>query len=156
DPDGKMATATRPGTAGKFEIESADDFVVASTTQVASATFTGLLTNGAQLSDVSQVVVEIYRVFPKDSTVPDSGNVPTRTNSPSDVAFDSRDSVGGGLKFTAMTLNSSFSALNSVEPGGIHPKPDQNTLGDGPIAGTEVKFDVKFSAPFNLPADHYF
>ena len=28
DPDGKMATASRPGSAGKIEIESADDFVL--------------------------------------------------------------------------------------------------------------------------------
>jgi hypothetical protein len=27
DPDGKMATATRPESSGKFEIESADDFI---------------------------------------------------------------------------------------------------------------------------------
>ena len=32
DPDGKMAAATRPATAGKFEIEAGDDFVEHRTT----------------------------------------------------------------------------------------------------------------------------
>ena len=46
DPDGKIATATRPDVGGKFEIESADDFVLATSnsTVITSATFTGLLT----------------------------------------------------------------------------------------------------------------
>ena len=30
DPDGKMAAATRPDSAGKFEIETGDDFVLTS------------------------------------------------------------------------------------------------------------------------------
>jgi hypothetical protein len=66
-PDGKMATATRPDAGGGFEIESADDFVLTTTTRIDSATFTGLLPAGAPLSDVGDVVVEIYRVSPKDS-----------------------------------------------------------------------------------------
>ena len=32
DPDGKIATASRPDTAGKFEIESADDFILTHST----------------------------------------------------------------------------------------------------------------------------
>ena len=62
-------------------------------TRITSATFTGLLT-GATPS-VGEVVVEIYRVFPKDSDGvgragrPLTPNVPTRANSPSDVAFAS-------------------------------------------------------------------
>jgi hypothetical protein len=40
-----MASASRPESAGKFEIESADDFVTtAGQTSLTSATFTGLLT----------------------------------------------------------------------------------------------------------------
>src|SRR5215472_9265334 len=126
-PDGKIATATRPDT-GAFEIESADDFVLTSPTAITSATFTGLLT-GANPT-IGQVVVEIYRVFPNDSNVGrtsgpptfSTANVPTRVNSPSDVAFASRDSAAvGELTFTANTLAATFTADNSVQPGGIHP-----------------------------------
>ena len=164
DPDGKIATATRPDVGGKFEIESADDFVLApsNSTVITSATFTGLLT-GATPS-IGQVVVEIYRVFPKDSDVGrtsgsptfSTANVPTRVNSPSDVALDTRDSAAGNLTFATATLQGSFTANNSVQPGGIHPKPGQTTGGDGPITGQEVEFTVNFKTPFVLPPDHYF
>ena len=50
DPDGLMATATRPDSAGKFEIESADDFVLTHSTSITSATFTGLLPAGGDVS----------------------------------------------------------------------------------------------------------
>ena len=161
-PDGKIATATRPDT-GAFEIESADDFVLTSPTSITSATFTGLLT-GANPT-IGQVVVEIYRVFPNDSNVGrtsgpptfSTNNVPTRVNSPSDVAFASRDSAAvGELTFTANTLAATFTADNSVQPGGIHPKPDQTTMGNGAVTGTEVQFAVNLTTPFDLPADHYF
>jgi hypothetical protein len=101
NPDGLVATGSRPSSAGKLEIETGDDFIVSGgTVKLSSATFQGLLPIGSQLSNVSQVVVEIYRVFPNDSTNPPSGNVPTRVNSPSDVAFASRDSGSGTLSFT--------------------------------------------------------
>ena len=61
-----MATATRPDTGAPFEIESADDFVLSTGTSITSATFTGLIPVGVALSDVKNVVVEIYRVFPAD------------------------------------------------------------------------------------------
>ena len=48
DPDGKIATATRPDTGAPFEIESADDFVLTHSTSITSATFTGLLSTGAR------------------------------------------------------------------------------------------------------------
>ena len=64
-----IATAARPGIGGKFEIESADDFVLTSSTSVTSATFTGLLTGGATTANIGNVVVEIYRVFPALSDV---------------------------------------------------------------------------------------
>ena len=155
DPDGKIATASRPGSAGKIEIETGDDFLLGSPTQITSATFTGLLTGGARISDIGQVVVEIYRVFPKDSTSPPSGNVPTRTNSPSDVEFADRDSATGGLTFAATSLAASFTAANSVL-NGINKVPNQTTGGEGSVTGTEVEFDVSFATPFLLPADHYF
>lgn len=151
NPDGKIATASRPDAAGAPEIESADDFVLQGLTSITHATFTGLVPAG---SNVSQVVVEIYRVFPKDSSPP-SGNVPTRVNSPSDVAFATRDSGAGTLTFTESLLQNSFTAANSVL-NGINPKPNQTTGGEGPVTGTEVLFDVNFTTPFLLNPDHYF
>jgi len=150
-PNGAMAVASRPDTGGQLEIEAADDFVFSTQASLTEATFTGLVPTGA---NIMQVVVEIYRVFPNDSNVIVDGRVPTRMNSPSDVAFDSRSS-GSGLTFTTTTLSSSFTAANSVL-NGINPKPNQTTLGEGPVTGQEVQFAVLFTTPFNLPADHYF
>jgi hypothetical protein len=153
--DGKMASASRPESTGKFEIESADDFIAPSPVDLSAATFTGLLTGGASVSDIGQVRIEIYRVFPNDSTNPPSGHVPTRMNSPSDVAFAERDSTTGDLLSVATVLSSSFTAANSVQPGGIHPIPGFHTGGDGMVTGTEVQFTVAFNS-LSLPADHYF
>jgi hypothetical protein len=158
DPDGKMATASRTGPG--FEIESGDDFALLAQTLIKNATFTGLVPTGA---NVSNVTVEIYRVFPNDSDVGRTSGapffsttqVPTRVNSPSDGAFDSRSS-GTGLSFSTNVLAGSFTALNSLQPGGIHPDPGFHTGGDGPVTGQEVRFTVNFTTPFNLPADHYF
>src|SRR4051812_17183802 len=160
-PTNFIASATRPEAGGKFEIESADDFILTSPTAITHATFTGLLT-GANPT-VGQVVVEIYRVFPELSDVGRTigpptfftDKVPTRVNSPSYVALASRDSAAGELSSTFNVLNGSFTALNSVQPGGIHPKPDQTTGGDGSVTGQEVQFNVDLT-PFNLPAGHYF
>ena len=54
---------------GKIEIKSADDFVLTGSTAIDSATFTGLLPRSEYPSDVSEVRVEIYRVFPLNSDV---------------------------------------------------------------------------------------
>jgi hypothetical protein len=163
-----IATATRPESAGKFEIEAADDFAIANSAKITSATFTGLLTGGATTANIGEVRVEIYRVFPNDSNVARTSgpptfstpNVPTRVNSPSDVevAEADRDTSPppGNLKFTTSVLSNSFNALNSVQPGGIHPFPNQMTMGNGPITGQEVEFDVTFTTPISLPPDHYF
>jgi hypothetical protein len=162
NPDGRIATASRPSSAGNFEIESADDFVLTHSTSITSATFTGLLPRFSTKPE--DVVVEIYRVFPKDSDVGRTSGpptfstpqVPTRVNSPSDVAFASRDSSAvGELSFSATDLGS-FTASNSVQPGGINPKPNQTTGGDGPVTGDETLFNITFTTPFLLPADHYF
>lgn len=160
NPDGRAATATRPDTS-PFEIESADDFALKIGTTITHASFTGLTPTG---SSVQRVVIEIYRVFPKDSDVGrTSGSptfstpqVPTRVNSPSDVAFLSRDSSAGSLGFSTNLLSPSFTVASSVQPGGVHPKPNQTTGGDGPVTGQEVMFNVTFTMPFDLPADHYF
>jgi hypothetical protein len=161
NPDGKIATAARPESPGKFEIESADDFGLTAQTSITSATFTGLLTGVTP--NTGQVVVEIYRVFPNDSDVGRTSGapvfsttqVPTRVNSPSDVALASRDSSSGSLSFQTQALGS-FTANNSVQPGGIHPVPGQTTGGNGSVTGSEVTFSVTFTTPFDLPADHYF
>jgi hypothetical protein len=152
-----MAMASRPGAGGKIEIEAADDFISTGWT-VNSATFTGLIVpSGTATPTIGQVVVEIYRVFPKDSDTVRTITVPTRANSPSDVEFDGRDSAANpaGLTFTTTTLASSLTAANSVL-NGINKSPNQTTMGEGPVTGTEVQFNVNFTKPFNLPSDHYF
>lgn len=149
---GAMATASTPDGNGFIEHESADDFLLTSPQAITSATFTGLVPTGAS---IQQVVLEIYRVFPLDSTTPPSGHVPTRTNSPSDVAFASRDSLAGELSFTTNTLASSFTANNSVV-NGINPLPNQTTGGEGDKTGQEIQFRVTLNSPIVLPADHYF
>jgi hypothetical protein len=163
-PNNSMAIATRPDTAA-FEIEAADDFFLGTQTNVTGASFTGLFVPGsAGTPSVSQVVVEIYRVFPADSNVGrtsgpptfSTSQVPTRVNSPSDVAFNSKDSGAAELTFSTSVLAATFTALNSVQPAGIHPIPGQTTLGNGPLTGQEVQVNVSFASAFNLPADHYF
>ena len=52
NPDGKIATASRPSSDGKFEIESADDFVLTHSTSITDATFTGLI-SGAVIPEPS-------------------------------------------------------------------------------------------------------
>src|SRR5262249_5030159 len=39
---------------------------------------------------------------------------------------------------------------------GIHTFPNQFTGGEGPVTGQEVQFNVLFTTPITLPADHYF
>lgn len=150
NPDGKIGTASRPSSVGTIEIESADDFILTQSISINQATFTGLLPTGAA---VNQVRLEIYRVFPKDSGNPPSGNVPTRVNSPSDVAFQERDDTNG-LSFSVTNLGA-FSVANSVI-NGINAIPNQTTGGEGAVSGNEVIFSVALSQPFVLPADHYF
>jgi hypothetical protein len=153
-PDGRIGTASRPEGPG-VEIETADDFILGQPTTINGATFYGLLPTGAPLSSINFVEVELYRVFPKDSTVPPSGMVPTRVNSPSDNAFESRDSGSGNLTFTAMILTNTFAVANTVV-NGINKFPNQTTGGEGPATGEEVFFNITFTTPFVLPPDHYF
>jgi len=149
-PDGLMGMASHPAGNGQPEVEAADDFVATDPVQINQVTFTGLVPEGASIESVR---LEIYRVFPKDSQDPASGNVPTRVNSPSDIAFQERE--GGDLTFLSALLQSSFTANNSVV-NGINPEPNQTTGGDGAATGQERFFTVKLNNPFELPADHYF
>jgi hypothetical protein len=156
-PDGLMGMASRPGSGGSLETEAADDFILnAQSTLLNTGTFVGLLPSNLNLAtDISQVRVEIYRVFPNDSDTVRTINVPTRANSPSDVEFADRDTASNNLTYTTTLLNDAFSVANSVD-NGINPKPNQTTLGEGPVRGQEVQFDVTFTTPFDLPPDHYF
>lgn len=148
-----MGMASRPGVGGKNEIEAADDFLLSFGSRITGGTFTGLLTgNGPTIGLVN---IEIYRVFPNDSTNPPSGRVPTRTNSPSDIVFGSRGTLTSDLSFSTTTLSASFTATNSVL-NGINALPNQTTGGEGPITGQEVRFNFAFLTPMDLPADHYF
>src|SRR5262249_23051822 len=123
-PDGRVATIAEPESNhnSHVEFESADDFALTTETRLTSATFTGLLTGGATPADVSHLIVEIYRVFPNDSDVGrtsgpptfSTDRVPTRVNSPSDVALDARDSAVGELGFKSSVLSATFTAQNSV------------------------------------------
>jgi hypothetical protein len=154
NPDGLIGTASQPGTPGKIEIESADDFAMNTAARVDGATFTGILTNGATTSSITQVVVELYRIFSLDSDTTRTPVVPTRANSPSDVEFDSRNSAAQTLTFTTTVLNNGnpFSVSRSV----INvPTSAPFTGGDGPQQGTEVQFNVSFTTPFNLAAGEH-
>ncbi len=149
-----MASRTGPSSGVNQETEAADDFTLSTATRLSSGSFTGLLPTGVSLGSVSDVTVEIYRVFPKDSDLARTIRVPPRANSPSDDALTSRSS-GSGLSFTLSTLAPEFTVLNSVDTG-INPSPLQTTGGEGPRTGQEVRFDVTFTVPFDLPADSYF
>ena len=154
-PDGLIATLSRPASAGKLETETADDFLTTAPTQITNATFTGLLVGGATTADVTDVEIELYHVFPIDSTNPPDGRVLTRANSPSDNNFAAADGKLGQLTFTTKVLNPRFTAANSVV-NGINPKPNQFTGGEGSVTGEEVEFDLTFVNPLSLGPDHVF
>lgn len=146
NPDALMAMAAIPGTL------TADDFVLSDTTDVTGAAFYGLMSG---IATVASVRVDVFRVFPVDSGI-FSGNVPTRTNSPSDVPYDDSTRISGvDLAFTTTELNASFTTSNSVLLG-IHPSPNQTTGGEGGVNGQELILTVTFKPPIVLPADHYF
>ncbi len=157
DPDGKIATLSRPSSPGKIQTETADDFVATQAVVISQATFTGLLPLGTALTSISDVEIEIYHVFPADSDTNRTINVLTRAKSPADVEIDSatRDSADGRLTFSATMVNPSFSVSNSVV-NGINKHPDEKTNGEGAVTGEAVLITVNFNPPISLPADHYF
>jgi hypothetical protein len=155
-PDGLIATLSRTAGTGKLETETADDFITtAPLTNITNATFIGLLVGGATTANIHDVEIELYHVFPIDSTFPPDNRVVTRVNSPSDNNFAAADANMGQLSFTTKVLNSSFAVANSVI-GNINAAPNQFTGGQGPVTGTEVEFDVSFTTPFALGPDHVF
>ena len=156
-PDGLLGALSQPASAAHLETETADDFILMNTTSIAQATITGLVPAGTPLANISNVEVEIYHVFPKDSADPASGRVPARTNSPGDVEIDdaTRDAGPGTLRFETALVNQSFSVLNTVVDG-INPMPANMTNGEGQANGEVVQITITFTPPIVLPADHYF
>ncbi len=156
-PDGLLGALSQPDSTGHLETETADDFILTETTSIAQATITGLIPSGTPLVNISNVEVEVYHVFPKDSVDPPSGNVPARANSPADVEIDTatRDGNLGTLVFNASLLDESFSVLNTVVDG-INQAPENLTNGEGPESGEVVEITITFTPPIVLPADHYF
>jgi len=156
-PDALLGSLSQPAGTGHLETETADDFMLTGSTTITQATITGLLQSGTPLANISNVEVEVYHVFSKDSADPPSGHVPARANSPADVEIDSatRDGSLGTLGFNASLLDDSFSVANTVVDG-INPAPENMTNGDGSASGEEVQITITFTPPIVLPADHYF
>jgi hypothetical protein len=154
DVDGRIGIGARPGSAGKLEIEAGDDFVLGRATRLTSASFTGLVPANFTPGDAIFSRVQIYQVFPNNSTNPPSGRVPTRVNSPADNALLFRE-TGAGLTFTSAQVAPTFTAANSVL-NGINALPGTTTGGEGAVTGQEVRFDVTFTNPIFLDAGHYF
>lgn len=156
--DGALGALSRSDSPGKIETETADDFILTQTTVISGATITGMLLV-ADVADIANVEVEVYHRFPEDpqDTVPPSGHVPSRTNSPSDNEIDTatRNARDGTLSFSYSSLNPNFSVSNTVV-NRINPIPDNRTKGEGPASGEEVQITVTFSQPIVLPPGHYF
>jgi hypothetical protein len=155
NPDGLIATASRPASAGKIETETADDFVLTNQTKLNSATFTGLLTGDVTTASIPRVTVDIYRVFPNESDATRTPGVPTRMNSPGDVELVGRDTAAADMTFTSTVINPSFNAANSVI-NNITVAATGTTGGEGAVTGQEVQVNVTFTTPLDLAADHYF
>ena len=66
NPDGLMGAVSRRASPGKLETETADDFTLGQTTVIRRATIVGLVPSG---TDIKEVEVEVYHVFPLDSAV---------------------------------------------------------------------------------------
>jgi hypothetical protein len=164
-PDGLLGALSQPAGSGTLETETADDFALTETTSITEATIFGLIPSGTPLQNISNVEVEIYRVFPRDSDVVRTSGppvfstaaVPTRVNSPADVEIDTatRDGSLGTLRFSASVVQSGFSVLNTVVTG-INPAPNNVTQGEGPASGDMVEVTITFTPPILLPADNYF
>jgi hypothetical protein len=156
--DGKLGAASRPASPAKAETEAADDFLLQQTTVINQATIIGLVPAGTPLTNIKDLEVEVYNVFPLDSAIPPSGNVPSRTNSPADVeiATATRSGSSGTLKFLPSVLDANFFAANTVV-NKINKAPDNPlTGGEGSFTGEEVQITITFTNPIILPAGHYF
>jgi hypothetical protein len=157
-PNGQIATLSIPGGGPLPETETADDFILGQSAFITGATITGLVPLGTSLASLqaAEIEIELYHVFPADSTNPPDGHGPTRTNSPADNQFAAFDEALSQLSITATILSPSFTAANSVVTG-IHPIPGQTTGGEGAVTGEEVQFSIAFTSPLFVGAtDHDF
>jgi hypothetical protein len=156
-PDGKLGALSGRSFPANIETETADDFVLNVPTVISRAIIHGLIPSAAPLSSITEVEVELYHVFPKDSNTARTITVPSRTNSPADVEIDAatRDSSESTLGFRATLESQNFTVANTVV-NKIFPKPNQFTGGEGPATGKEVEIDITFTPPIFLPADRYF
>jgi len=155
NPDGLIATLSRPANGSLLETETADDFILGQSALITGATITGLAPLGTSLSTLqsAEVEIELYHVFPLDSANPPDGRVPTRVNSPGDTQFAAFDKAAGDISITATILSSSFTAANSVVNG----IPGQIPGGEGSVTGEEVQYAITFNTPFLVGAtDHDF
>lgn len=152
NPDGKLGALSRPAGSQGLETETADDFFLTQATVISGATIHGLIPSGTTVSGIARVEAEIYHIFPLDSDLSRSPNVPTRQNSPSDVEIGAatHDSSDGSLSFISTDI-SAFTVQNTVI-NGIKPA----AHGEGPASGEQVEIDITFNVPIFLPAGHYF
>ena len=162
NPDGRLGTASRPGSAGVIEIESADDST-AVTTSITGGSFTGLLTGGATTARSTRSPSKSTACSPPTRTSGErrvrrrsaTSQVPTRVNSPSDVEFVDRSTVDGNL---SVQLQHAVEQLYGRQHGdqrhrsGAASAYRRRGTGDG----AEIQCALTFTAPFMLPADHYF
>lgn len=157
-PDGKLGALSRPADRSHVQTETADDFILGSETRLTTATFTGLLAPGAKVTDIKDVEIEFYHLFPGDSANRTPG-VTTRVNSPGDREIEAatRDAADGSLSFSAAVVNPTFTAANSVVDG-IHggDATTEFTGGEGPVTGQEVTFTVTFDKSVLLDPAHLF
>lgn len=153
-PNNLIGMASRPTSPGLIEIEAADDFVLNAPATITGGSFWGVVTIPGPSAGITNVTVSFYNIFPTDSTNPPNGLVPTRTNSPADDEFASRDTAAATLTFSLGVVSAGF-ASNSVL-NGINPFPNQTTGGEGPITGAEILVNFTLLSPLVLPAGHYF
>src|SRR5262245_29362842 len=76
-PDGLLGALSRRPSTGKLETETADDFILTQPTFISEATIVGLVPLGTPLANITNVEVELYHVFPKDSDVGRTSGPPT-------------------------------------------------------------------------------
>ena len=160
NPDGLIGALSVPPGLTQKETETADDFDLKQLTVISNASIIGVIPAGTPLSNITNVEVEFYHVFPNDSNPKPSGNVPDRTNSPADheIGTATRDASKGTITFQVTPLDSAFTVkqtvingINKLVPGGT-----TVTHGEGSETGEEVRIDITFNPPVVLPADHYF
>src|SRR5260370_42330438 len=82
NPDGLIATLSRPAGGGAIQTATADDFVLSPPARIDHATFGGPLPSGTPPTSIADVEIAFYHVFPKDSTNRPAGQGPTRAISP--------------------------------------------------------------------------